>query len=146
MHPDRHRFLGLLPVSASWRGVPGVVRDIFNQTDGSLYLRRIYLLPFLYLHRIAQADSDRHLHNHPWKWARSLILSGGYLEAYQDGVASAWTWRTPGKVVKLGSSLYHRIALVEPGTWTLFLTGPRTQSWGFITENGFVDYEEYFRG
>lgn len=144
MIPDRHRFLGLVDVSARWRGVPGVVRDIFNQVDGSLYLRRIYLLPFMYLHLIAQADDDRHLHNHPWVWARSLILRGGYLENFHDQPRTGWTWRTRGSWVKLGSSLYHRIALVEPGTWTLFVSGPRTQSWGFMTSKGHVDFKEYF--
>lgn len=143
MIPDRLRFLGLVPVSAKWRGVPGVVRDILNQVDGSLYLRRIYLLPFLYLHHIAQADHDRHLHSHPWRWAKSLILTGGYLEHHTKLVCTGWTWRTPGTVVTLSNDTYHRIVLAEPGTWTLFLAGPRTQSWGFRTEKGHVDFMEY---
>lgn len=133
-HPDR-RFW--------WGPFPG--RDIHNQIDGSLYLRRIYLLPFVYLHLIAQADADRHLHNHPWKWARSLILTGGYLE--QRGASGSrffGHWRRPWSWVRLNGNTYHRIALVERNTWTLFIAGPRVKSWGFWVRGMHVDFQRYF--
>lgn len=118
----------------------GIVRDIFNQEDGSLYLRRIYLLPFLYLHFIAQADADRHLHNHPWSWCRSLIIRGGYLE---ERSRNRFFWRRPFSWLRLTQHSYHRIALVEPNTWTLFFVGPRVQSWGFKVGERHVDQQEY---
>lgn len=145
-YPCRHRFLGLVDVSAAWRGWPGVVRDIFNQIDGSLYLKRVYLLPAVYLHMIAQADSDRHLHDHPWAWAWSLILRGGYVEERPWAAdAEGWPWRrlVPGDTNLLRSHNYHRIVTVEPNTWTLFVTGPRTKSWGFLTAKGHEDFRTY---
>jgi hypothetical protein len=38
---------------------------------------------------------------------------------------------------------YHRIAEVRPNTWTLFFTGKKIGSWGFLTEQGHVDHERY---
>lgn len=135
---SRVRLFGLIPVPESWRGVPGVVRDLV-EADGSLYLRRVYLWPGLYLHHIAQADADRALHNHPWAWAESWILSGGYLEERTHGKF----WRSPGDAVALRASTYHRIALVKPGTWTLFRHGPACASWGFHVDGVHVDWKEY---
>jgi len=141
-HPDRYRFLGVVRVSSSWIGVPGTVRDIHNQASGLLYLRRVYFGPRLYLHKIAQADFDRHLHNHPWTWAWSLILWGGYLEERQGGVERMKQCGS-GNLLRAGD--YHRIASVLPNTWTLFVTGKRASSWGFSTPQGHVDYRVYFQ-
>jgi hypothetical protein len=138
--PDRYRLLGLLDVSPAWMGVPGVVRDIHNQTTGELYLRRVYFGPRLYLHKIAQADADRHLHNHPWSWAWSLILWGAYLEERPNTLR----YLRPGATNLLRAGDYHRIRTVRPNTWTLFVTGKRASSWGFwLPERGHVDYKAY---
>lgn len=133
----RHTFLGLFPISCDWR-LPGCVLDLINE-DGSLYLKRIYLTPSRYLHHPAQADQDRHPHNHPWIWARSRILTGGYLEQRRFWLS----WRGPGDVVELDSTTYHRIAFVKPNTWTLFTHGPRCASWGFAVEGRHVDWRDY---
>jgi|GEM_PF-2682765 len=141
-HPDRYRLLGIVRVSPAWIGVPGVVRDVHNQASGLLYLRRVYLGPRAYLHKIAQADFDRHLHNHPWTWAWSLILWGGYLEERQGGVERTKLCGS-GNLLRAGD--YHRIASVLPNTWTLFITGKRASSWGFATPQGHVDHRAYFQ-
>ena len=63
------------------------IRDL----GGALYLQRFRIVgdmmgrhawfPFtVYLHRFERPDNDRHLHNHPWPWAVSLVLTGGYDE------------------------------------------------------------------
>ena len=135
---DRVRFLGLIPVPKTWR-LPGCVRDLI-QADGSLYLRRIYLTRNVYLHHIAQADDDRALHNHPWEYATTRILTGGYLEQRTPRFPA---WRAPGDVVRLTRNTYHRIALVKPRTWTLFVAGPRVASWGFLVDGKHVDWKKY---
>ena len=148
-HPDLYRFLGVVRVPPFWIGVPGVVRDIHNQVTGALYLRRVYLGPRVYLHKIAQADSDRHLHNHPWTWAWSLILAGGYLEdrrRYDSQHAVYMREFSAGAHNLLRAGDYHCIRSVRPGTWTLFVTGKRASSWGFwIPTLGHVDHEVYFQ-
>ncbi|MGN6103684.1 MAG: hypothetical protein ACTHU0_01140, partial [Kofleriaceae bacterium] len=70
------------------------------ETDGDPYLTRV-LLPRIripgvcdfrpMLHRFHRPDVDQHLHNHPWKWAVSLILSGSYVEERFDQVVARRT-------------------------------------------------------
>lgn len=52
---------------------------------------------------------------------------------------------TAGSVNYCGLHTKHRIAYVPPqGTWTLVLTGPRVQSWGFYCADGsFVPWREF---
>jgi hypothetical protein len=113
--------------------------------------RRYYLVrtPWLsiYLHRLLGPDASQDLHNHPWSWSRSLVLSGGYLEAIQ-APAGAWmdpqyyAWFGPGDVNVINRK-FHRIADVRDNTWTLLLAGRRAYSWGFRTPDGFVDHRKY---
>lgn len=115
--------------------------------DGVPYMRRYYLRgtpggdgPSVRLQHILRADPDRGLHDHPWLWAYSRILRGGYTEVRQ---ACYWPryWdearglrRTrdlgPGdRNTLLGGQHYadyHRIMAVRPGgAWTLFRTSER---------------------
>lgn len=121
--------------------------------DTGPYLERYYVGTLFgvtfYLHRFVSSDTERHLHNHPWTWARALVLSGGYLEesvvdicphAGPDGVITKKTrvrfWNT------VNGNLFHRISEAKPGTWTLFFHGERQQvdtghyltpkGWGFL--------------
>jgi hypothetical protein len=52
--------------------------------NGRPYLERYYLFTLLgvrfYLHRFVGSDPARGLHDHPWPWAGSVVLSGYYLE------------------------------------------------------------------
>jgi hypothetical protein len=120
--------------------------------DGDLYLVRYKLLrtPWfrIFLHRIHRADQDRHLHNHPWPNAFSLILWGGYAERWQgedSGGRRRRYFYGPGgsRWNRLTPETYHRIDAVLPHTWTLFFAGRRSRSWGFLTDRGHVDYRKY---
>lgn len=88
----------------------------------------------LYLHHFCRGDDDPQLHNHPWAWALSLVLSGGYAEE-RAGPGDKVTWRAvlPGSFNFLTHNDFHRVDLLdtEHGAWTLFLVGPIIQSWGF---------------
>lgn len=96
----------------------------------------------LYLHRFHRSDDDTALHNHPWRWAASLILAGGYreerrkVEQTEDrvgrppGEIEAFDYK-PGDVNVLTSETFHRVDLYEGDAWSLFLTGPKFAGWGF---------------
>ena len=122
------------------RKFPGRSRVI--RRDGEPYLLRFYITkprvgredtqdpePFgLYLHYFYQGDEDKELHNHPWKWALSFILSGGYLEEREDGTRL----RSAGRFNLINSNTFHRVTSPDHGhTWTLFMVGPRVNNWGF---------------
>lgn len=120
--------------------------------NGRPYLERYYLGRLLgvtfYLHRFVSADSERHLHNHPWKWGRALVLTGRYREERVDDVTTALGsgCLTTHRVIRFWNRVngrdFHRIADAKPNTWTLFFHGPRVQvrrgqaskpkGWGFL--------------
>ncbi len=104
----------------------------------------------LYLHRFHRGDDDTALHNHPWDWAVSWVLVGGYWEerrvrrnfesgeAFDAAVTSDWHTDTverrevvPGSLNVLRADTFHRVDLRDGDCWTLFLVGPKLSSWGF---------------
>jgi hypothetical protein len=120
--------------------------------EGDLYLGRWYVLGRLparywpdvssvlgwlpisvYLHRFFRPDRDRELHSHPWRWALSLILTGGYLEERRQGEREVVTRRRdPGTLNLIRHGDYHRVlSLPTEDVWTLFIAGPKISSWGF---------------
>lgn len=137
-YPDKRR-----ATNTRWR------RFLFRQAgklpcrlidiNGQPYLERYHVGTLfgcrIYLHRFVRRDAERHVHNHPWRWALSLVLAGLYIEelATHDDPACGyqvkhrrvawWNWISP--------TTRHRIFDVEPETWTLFITGPRFKGWGF---------------
>jgi hypothetical protein len=120
---------------------------IIDGDDGP-YLERYYLATLFgwqfYLHRFVADDPDRGLHDHPWRLAFSLILSGFYYEETRAGTRLVrwFNWLT-------GDS-FHRVVLpfhakqITPTAkeyagpfipcWTLFCHGPTVKDWGFIRE------------
>lgn len=64
--------------------ITGHLRLKVISDKGRPYLERYYLFTLLgvrfYLHRFVGSDPDRGLHDHPWPWAASIVLSGWYLE------------------------------------------------------------------
>lgn len=94
-------------------------------------------LPFgLYLHRFHVSDLDRELHNHPWKWALSFILSGGYREDRRI-LTGIWVDSIETKAVRpfrfnwITCETFHRVELVDEDAWSLILVGPKFGGWGF---------------
>lgn len=130
---------------------------ITDYLDGGPYLTRI-LFPRVFgfrpmLHKFHRPDGDRALHNHPWSWACSLILRGSYTEERrldEEQINGTDAPRVETKVVRWFNYLtdrdFHRVTeLHGEEVWTLFVTGPRTQSWGF-DEHGdghVTDWREY---
>lgn len=135
--------------------------DILNDRDGSLYLRRYFLLGSsssgstnsagqastgnlfprwkraVYLHVMYRPDKDRCHHDHPWGFT-TLVLWGGYYEEVsllaKDGVpyAKVERYNRPG-IVRRNKALHtHRVSYLPRGRcYTLVLRGPKERTWGF---------------
>lgn len=118
------------------------------------YLERYHLLrlPFgihIYLHRFVASDPGRALHNHPWRSALSLVLSGEYQETRLGDIKSDYQLQTrqmrAGHVNYISGRIYHRINL-KPGhqAWTLFIHTASHRSWGFLdTEQRKFSYTDH---
>lgn len=118
----------------------------------------------LWFHRFLSGDGDEHLHWHPMNM-RSSVLCGSYREEYlchgvkleriiYPGDASrnflinlcakaeqGYPLRKiPDRTRRIGMHDIHRIAEVQPGTWSMLLVEPeRVPVWGFINDSG--EYE-----
>lgn len=117
--------------------------------SGDVYLHRIRVvqtpLISVYLHDLNLPDTDRDPHDHPWNFL-SIVLRGGYVErlwfAPMALPAVTRTWRR-FSVHRMKRGKAHMIDSVKPRTKTLVVTGRRQGSWGFYTDSGFVDWQEY---
>jgi len=92
-------------------------------------------LPSCYLHHFHRGDLDKALHNHPWSFSLSIILTSGYTELRWDRSKGRVVTRLvrPGDINIIRADDYHKVDLVdkENGCWTLFFSGPRIQNWSF---------------
>ena len=117
---------------------------IIKGPDGEPFLERYHLLrlPFLdadvMIHRFVASDPDRGLHDHPWRWAVALLLAGSYDELIVPRADAPRAERQRRRLRPLDLNWinprrFHRV-LLAPGsdTWTLFVTGPRSKTWGFL--------------
>lgn len=133
------------------RTFPGryrIIGDNGNPYLGRFYIKHTGVLPGLYLHHFYRSDSDRELHNHPWKFSRSIVLVGGY---YEERYESATPISEPGYITyhpkdvrmfnrqapgynKISNTTFHRVVLkdLKNGAWTLFIPGPEVKDWGFL--------------
>lgn len=90
----------------------------------------------LFLHRIDQGDAGIDEHNHPYGWSVSAILWHGYDEQ-RDGKRRRLY---PGMLNVIFANTYHRIDLRNNlPAWTLFLTGPKVQTWGMRGTAGYTN-------
>jgi hypothetical protein len=99
--------------------------------------------PGVFLHCFLASDPDRGWHSHPWHWATSLILRGAYLESrpikFVGYLGDAWSGFCTGQVNRLTGDDWHRVRLVTPTVWTLFVVGPlHGREWGFMSEEGAI--------
>lgn len=128
--------------------------------DGEKYLTRI-LSPRLfgcrvYLHHFHRPDAGRHLHNHPWKWAASLLLSGSYeedrvdmptIEAWRSYLVDGFEVLHEHKHVRRTNVIhdtdYHRVTRLHGDVWTLFVVGPENKDWGFLVRGHHVPWKKH---
>lgn len=102
----------------------------------------------VYLHDIYEPDGDRHPHDHPWTFW-SFILRGGYTERFHpyphvhpNLCVREQSWKR-FSIHKMKRDTAHRIVDAAPGLKTLIITGPRRGNWGFYTEQGWMQWQEY---
>lgn len=105
--------------------------------NGAPYMERHYMGGAfgyqVWLHRFLRADSERHLHSHPWT-AMSIVLAGWYVEQLPGGYNLRSALGLPAMITP---QRQHRIYSAEPGTWTLMVVGPkRLPNWYFIDDQG----------
>ena len=98
------------------------------------------------LHCLHQSDPDRGLHNHPYTFARALVLRGGYVERVldSDDMLEAFYVRRPGAVNRIPADRYHAVYLLGEHTpsWSLFCAGPKHgNGWGFVKDGDGVARE-----
>lgn len=123
---------------------------VISSIPGDPYLTRwrIVHTPYfgILLHKIDRPDADDSPHDHPWKFV-SIILKGGYTElvTYNESNSLIVKKREQFSVHTMPLGVYHMIAkLHRKPTWTLVLSGPRNQEWGFLDRNGrHVPWREY---
>lgn len=101
----------------------------------------------LYIHRFHQSDLEEELHDHPFAFAISLVLSGSYTEKrlYPNrGIVSRRVTR--GDLNVIGPETFHRVELAEgEEAWSVFLVAPKSKSWGFLRPWGTVTpFREFF--
>jgi hypothetical protein len=85
----------------------------------------------LYIHCFHRSDDDRELHNHPWEWALSFVVAGGYREERRLGNRVVSRDVLPLSLNFIRAEDYHRVDLLKDEAWSIFLTGPKMASWGF---------------
>lgn len=99
--------------------------------NGNPYLERYYVGTAFgvrfYLHRFVGSDPARGLHDHPWPWARALVLSGWYYEQLRTGTRKV-RWFN-----RLSGDTFHRVILGPGHCWTLFWHRAQyVKPWGFL--------------
>lgn len=116
---------------------PFLVREI-PDIHGRPYLKRWSLFRRIHLHRFVGPDTNSAPHNHPWHWAFSVILRGGYEEEiWQQSESGEYETRRyvrkVGQVNQLMQSRYHLIQkLLRTPTWTIMITSAPGTDWGFL--------------
>lgn len=97
------------------------------------------------VHEILSSDTGRDPHDHPFNFL-TIILRGGYHESrYNDaGQFIGVKYHGPGSILYRPAGSWHRLDLPNGMvTTTLFITGPKKQSWGFNVKGKKVPYWEY---
>lgn len=134
--------LAALPRFLFWLTARRPAREIRGE-HGEPYLERYYLCSVFgwcaYIHRFLASDPDRGLHDHPWGWSMSVILTGSYSEVREG----AWRRLFPGQVNVIRGHDFHRI-LLDQGeeAWTLFIHGPRVKGWGFRRNGEYIPFAQ----
>lgn len=116
------------------------------QVGGADYLQRYYASTTedggqWWYHRFLRADSERHLHTHPWH-GTAMLLRGRYVEQLRpvgniNDINDRRRYFSVGRVNEIHPETLHRIVEVEPDTWTLLYIAPgRRPTWKFIAEDG----------
>jgi hypothetical protein len=130
------------------------------QRNGDKYLTRYYVfrkplkwMPSIYIHCFHRGDEDISnsgnyvLHQHPWALSFSFILSGSYIEERLVSAKIKTRIFNPGNINIIAANDFHRVDTLTSKVWTLFVSGSKTQDWGFLDPitNEYTQWEEFIR-
>ena len=110
------------------------------------FIRRSREKGNIYLHNILRDDEDTY-HDHPW-WSVSIPLWGKLIE-YRPGKRPRRLWPLVPYFRRADQLHYLEVGSKRgkeesPGNiWSLFITGPKIRNWGFMTDGGWVHWENY---
>ena len=94
------------------------------------YLRRIGIRGrwlTAYMHRYGgRQESSERFHQHPWRWAISIILWGWFWDEKESRPDPPFS-RRMGSVAIYPMTMRHRVRRAHPGTISLFIGINRTQ-------------------
>ena len=120
-----------------------LVREIKSK-DGVLHFRRWRIFSIgnfsANIHAIYKADSDKHLHSHPWSFL-NIVLKGRYTERLPGDKLNK---RRPLNIALRKAEAYHKIESVQtPVVYTLNFMWGKRKEWGYDVDGKFVQHEEY---
>lgn len=102
----------------------------------------------LYLQRFIAPESRDFFHNHRWRYMRSLVLSGSYVEERPGGKLIR---RRAGRSHSMDSTTIHRVLWWSPCCVTLFYMSKRhAPTWGYFEAKPlrfaqFTDWREFVK-
>lgn len=101
----------------------------------------------VYLHQFFRSDNSEELHSHPWKWAVSFVLAGGYWEYRLVNGEIVKRLVKPWRLNFIRASTLHRVELIEKDAWSLIIVGPKSSAWGFynVATKIFMGWREYHK-
>ena len=107
-----------------------------------LYMRRLYFFhcPWftIMVNVFHHGDLQRHMHDHPVDFI-SFIIWGSYIELTEGGTTKRRRWFN-----FVPAETKHRIIkIVSDKCVSLVFTGRRRREWGFWTEHGWLQWQQY---
>jgi len=122
-----------------------------------IFRKPLKWMPSIYIHCFHNGDPDLELHDHPWSKSVSFILDGSYLEEkryeidhplvpiihdlgenykyFEADLGPRYNVNvrklSPGNINYIRGTDFHRVQLLTPKVWTLFISGPKIKDWGF---------------
>jgi len=120
----------------------GFTHDIIYNEDQP-YLERwiIWCGITLRLHRFLASDEDRAVHDHPWWFVTVPFASyGEFVEVNGEEV-----YRTvaPFRPHFRAANFRHRVEISSAPAWTLVMTGPKSNEWGFWLNDQFIHNSDW---
>jgi hypothetical protein len=85
------------------------------------------------------SDDSRYFHNHPWAFV-TCILKGSYTD-----VGPIWRERLRVRSIRFRPKEWlHYVEVSKGGCWSLLVTGPKLQKWGFWVKGRIKRANKYF--
>lgn len=96
------------------------------------------------VHEILRSDEGRHPHNHPWPYV-TIILRNRYRERRFDnrGRCTSLKVHGPGSILFRPAGSWHMLELIDGPVTTLFITGKKSQSWGYNVDGEQINHLDY---